>query len=91
MSSSAYGADPNPNAKRSVIAGVVGLALVFIPYIGALGFLFCLAAVALGGLGLRREPRKLAVVGLLLGLVPVLIVGYGAYTVVSAIQAAAGE
>lgn len=90
MAEGGYGNNVNENGKRAIFAAVLGLGLVFIPYVAPIGFLLSLGAIFFGIRGLRQQPRALAIVGLLLGLAPLVIVIVGAYTIVARIQAASG-
>ena len=61
-------ADPDKLAKISLILGIAGLVLLFIPSIGILGFLSAIGAIIFGFVSLRNtNKRGMAITGIVLG------------------------
>ena len=76
----------NPVGTGAGVTGIVGMALIWVPFIGGI---LCLIAAILGGVGLSKAskqglPKGMAITGLVLG-----IIGTGIYTLVTLVFAAA--
>jgi apolipoprotein N-acyltransferase len=68
-----YGADRNGLGQASAFVGIASLLLAVIPYGMNLSFLLAPAAIVMGLIARRREPKKMANVGLATGLVALLL------------------
>ena|GEM_PF-3099547 len=69
-----YGADKNGLGQASAFVGVASLILTLIPYGANLSFLLSPAAIVMALIARRREPKKMANVGLATGLISLLLI-----------------
>lgn len=74
VEASGYGADKNGLGKASAFVGIASLLLTVIPYGVNLSFLLAPAAIVMALIARRREPKKMANVGLVTGLVSLLLI-----------------
>lgn len=66
-------ADHNSLGKASFIVGVIGLIFSFIPIIGFVSWLLGPLAIIFGLVALRKQPRSLAIAGLIAGAITMLV------------------
>lgn len=69
-----YGAARNGLGQASAFVGIASLLLTLIPYGMNLSFLLAPAAIVMGLIARRREPKKMATVGLAAGLLSLLLI-----------------
>lgn len=63
----------------SLVVGIIGLLVSFIPFIGEYALPLTIIALVLGALGRRTMPNGLATSGLVLGLIGSSLAGYWMY------------
>jgi hypothetical protein len=81
----------NPIGTGGGVTGIVGLALIWLPFVGGI---LCLLGAILGGVGLNRArrdglPQGMAITGLVTGTIGVLI--YLAFTLIFVAAGVAGS
>ena len=80
-------------AVASLVLGIVGLVISFIPCLGSYGLLLTLPGVVLGAIGLssaakKNAPKGLAIAGLVCSIIGSVIAGYQCYVLNKATDAA---
>ncbi len=80
-------------AVASLVLGIVGLVISFIPCLGSYGLLLTLPGIVLGAIGLssaakKNAPKGLAIAGLVCSIIGSVIAGYQCYVLNKATDAA---
>jgi hypothetical protein len=65
--------DHNSLGKAAFIVGLIGLAMSFIPIVGFVSWLLAPLAIVFGVIALRRQPRSMAIAGVICGSVALLV------------------
>lgn len=75
MTTDATGAKPDHNSlgKAASVIGVIALILSFIPFVGFVSWLLAPLSVIFGLIGLRKQPRSLAIVGIITGIIALFV------------------